>query len=170
MERHITLAVSIAVLSLLAGYGEAATHDRVARVPGLTGIIESASEEFGVNANLIQAVIEVESMYRAKAVSKVGARGLMQVKPSTAEWIAGKMRLPYGGAETLFEPETSVRIGTAYLAYLTNKFGDVGHAVMAYNLGPTALTVRLRNEEELPDTYIGKVTSVYLDILNWKGE
>lgn len=170
MEKKSILVVSITALSLLASLGEAATHDRVARVPGLTDFIESASEEFGVDADLIQAVIEVESMYRAKATSKVGARGLMQVKPSTAEWIAGKMRLPYAGADTLYDAETSVRIGTAYLAYLTKKFGDVGHAVMAYNLGPTALTIRIMNEEKLPDTYIGKVTSVYLDILNWKGE
>jgi soluble lytic murein transglycosylase len=154
----------IIALALLASPAHAATHDRMHRVEGLGGAVESASAEFGIDPMLLLAVIEVESMYRPQAVSSVGARGLMQVKPSTAKWIAKKTGLPQGD---LFDVAYNVRIGTAYLNYLIDRFGDYSHAVMAYNLGPNALAKRISRGETLPDTYVGKVGNTYQDLLEW---
>jgi soluble lytic murein transglycosylase-like protein len=134
------------------------------RVDGLVQAVRTASAEFGIDPLLLMALIEVESMYRPQAVSSVGARGLMQVKPSTAEWIAKKTGLPQGD---LFDPAYNIRIGAAYLNYLIDRFGDYNHAVMAYNLGPNALAKRITRGETLPDTYVGKVGNTYQDLLQW---
>lgn len=168
--RWIPFIIGIALGFACIQISEASTHERVNKVESLTQVIQELSEEYSIDPSLIQAMIEVESMYRTAALSSVGARGLMQVRPSTAEWIAKKKGLLYGGSDTLYDVKTNVRIGTAYLSYLIEKFDHVGHAVMAYNLGPTALTLRLRRGGVLPDTYVGKVTATYLDILIWKGK
>ena len=158
------LLLTAVALIFAATPADADTHDRVNHVPGLVAALNAASAEFGIDPLLLQAVVEVESMYRPNAVSRVGARGLMQVKPDTGEWIAGKMDLPQGD---LFDPTYNVRIGTAYLRYLLDRFDDYNHAVMAYNLGPNALAKRISRGETLPDTYVGKVQNTYQDLRAW---
>lgn len=94
------------------------------------------SREQGLDPWLVAAVINVESRWRPLAVSKKGARGLMQVMPATGEWAAARMRLDGFHPDRLFEPETNVRIGTWYLAWLYRQFdGNLAVAVAAYNSG-----------------------------------
>ncbi len=162
-RRIILLAIAIVSLAVSAKV-RAETHDRVHTVPGLVAALDAASAEFGIDPLLLQALIEVESMYRVGARSHVGALGLMQVKPSTAKWIAKKTGLPSGD---LKDPTYNVRIGAAYLNYLIERFNDYSHAVMAYNLGPNALAKRITRGETLPDTYVGKVEKTYQDIKTW---
>ena len=147
----------------LTGIASTNSHDRVHRVAGLVQAIDISSEKYGVDSALIQAVIETESMYRPHAVSKIGALGLMQVRPSTGEWIAKKMNLPAGD---LFDPAYNVQVGTAYLAYLLNRFdGNPYLAVAAYNFGPNGLARRIASGGTLPDTYAGKVFAIMNDLL-----
>jgi len=147
----------------LTGIASTNSHDRVHRVAGLVQAIDISSEKYGVDGALIQAVIETESMYRPHAVSKIGALGLMQVRPSTGEWIAKKMNLPAGD---LFDPAYNVQVGTAYLAYLLNRFdGNPYLAVAAYNFGPNGLARRIASGGTLPDTYAGKVFAIMNDLL-----
>ncbi len=92
---------------------------------------------YGVDPYLVLAVIREESGFSPAAVSSSDARGLMQLLPSTARWIAEeKLRIPYWEAD-LFSPDFNIRLGTWYLRHLLDQFGgDVAWAVAAYNGGP----------------------------------
>ncbi|HEU67810.1 MAG TPA: lytic transglycosylase domain-containing protein [Candidatus Acetothermia bacterium] len=93
--------------------------------------------QYGVDPYLVLAVIREESGFAPTAVSPSDARGLMQLLPSTARWIAEeKLKIPYGEAD-LYSPDDNIRLGTWYLSYLLDQFeGDLVWAVAAYNGGP----------------------------------
>ncbi|HKK51682.1 MAG TPA: lytic transglycosylase domain-containing protein, partial [Myxococcota bacterium] len=90
----------------------------------------------GLEPDLVIAVIEVESAGYHLAVSRVGAMGLMQLLPSTAREVAGKIGVDWHGDDTLFDPRVNVKLGTAYLRELADRYGDVTIALAAYNWGP----------------------------------
>jgi soluble lytic murein transglycosylase len=100
---------------------------------------------------LVSAVIWTESRFRADAVSPRGAIGLMQIMPETGRWIAAQIGV--SEESPLTEPELNIRLGTWYLRYLINRFGDVEAALMAYNAGPGNVD-RWRRErsEPFPET------------------
>lgn len=90
-------------------------------------IIHSASHKYGVNANLIKAVITAETCFRPQARSHKGAAGLMQLMPATARrW----------GVTNRYNVSQNIHAGTLYLSWLLNRYGgSVRHAVAAYNSG-----------------------------------
>lgn len=91
---------------------------------------------YRVDPYLVLAVMREESGFSPTAVSSSDARGLMQLLPSTARWIAeDKLKIPYREAD-LFSPDFNIRLGTWYLSYLLDQFeGDLARAVAAYNGG-----------------------------------
>jgi len=96
--------------------------------------VQRYSNMYGTDIYLIHSIIKAESGGRADAVSDAGAIGLMQIMPSTAEWIAEELDIENFKAEDLKNPETNIRMGTFYLKYLSGKFsGDWIFA--AYNAG-----------------------------------
>lgn len=110
-------------------------------------IIDRAADEFGVEAELVAAVIENESAFNKQRVSAEGAVGLMQVLPSTAEEAAAEMNMDEYTPERLFEPEMNIRLGTWYLSNLMKEFtGDTVAALAAYNAGPA----RVESWQNLP--------------------
>jgi soluble lytic murein transglycosylase-like protein len=111
--------------------------------------------------DLVIAVIEVESAGYHLAVSHVGAMGLMQLLPSTAEELAGKHGIAWHGDDTLFDPTTNVKLGTAYLRQLADRYGDVSIALAAYNWGPGRIDRRLRRGATVPSRYIEQVMQAY---------
>ncbi len=97
-------------------------------------IVAACSAEFGVPEEMIFAVIHTESNFDPEAVSRAGAKGLMQIVEPTNEWIAFRMgEEPMN--ERLFEPEFSIRRGTWLLAYTYDKYGSWEVALAAYNAG-----------------------------------
>lgn len=90
-------------------------------------IIHSASHKYGVNANLIKAVITAETCFRPRARSHKGAAGLMQLMPATAKrW----------GVTNRYNVAQNIHAGTLYLSWLLHRYGgSVRHAVAAYNSG-----------------------------------
>jgi len=100
-------------------------------------IIRQQSEEKGVDASLIAAVIYSESKF-SDATSSAGARGLMQITPAAANEIE---RLSGGTSfrlEDLSDPEINIRYGTFLLRELLERFeGDEAAALAAYNAGPS---------------------------------
>lgn len=96
----------------------------------------STAQESGLSQSLIWSIIRQESAFNAKAVSRVGARGLMQLRPSTAREVARKHKVSKG-APDLFDPAINIRLGALYLSKLLQKF-DQNHAIAAaaYNAGP----------------------------------
>lgn len=122
-----------------------------------SNIINSASQRFGVDPNLIRSVISVESSSRPNAVSHRGAGGLMQVMPGTYQELATKHGL---GADR-FDPTNNIMAGTAYLAQQQRQWGNTDDALAAYNAGPGRLAkVKSGQQARLPaetTNYVQKV-------------
>ena len=97
-------------------------------------LVEKYSAEYGLEKELVLAVIKVESDFNEKAVSKSGALGLMQIIPRTAKWIATEFNELYE-KQKMFEPETNIKYGCFYLNYLFNKFEMQDVVICAYNAG-----------------------------------
>lgn len=94
----------------------------------------------GVDPYLIAAIIREESQYDVKAVSRVGAIGLMQVMPATANNVAQRVGLPAVGRDDLFDQETNIRIGVRYVEQLLEQFsGNLVYTIASYNAGPVAV-------------------------------
>jgi len=94
----------------------------------------------GLDPFLVAALIREESAFAPRAVSRTGARGLMQLMPQTAERTARAARLPFEGAEALERPEVNIRIGTLHLAELLRELeGRSSLALAAYNAGKSPL-------------------------------
>jgi soluble lytic murein transglycosylase len=91
----------------------------------------------GLDPLMVAAVIHVESRFDPYAVSGVGACGLMQLMPPTAQWLMPRATENKLRRAHLFNPLLNIELGTAYLAQLLNRFdGDVSLALIAYNAGP----------------------------------
>lgn len=93
-------------------------------------IIASMSEAHGVDPMLVRALIQVESNYKAKALSNKGAMGLMQLMPATAREY--KVRNPY-------DPKANIAAGVKHLKSLIDRLGGVPMALAAYNAGEGAV-------------------------------
>lgn len=102
----------------------------------IASIINSESEKYDIDPYLILSVIQIESRFSPKAVSHKGARGLMQLMPTTGRYVANKYDLPLKNTRSLFDPVTNIRLGVAYLSYLENMYGNMDYALFAYNHGP----------------------------------
>ena len=95
-------------------------------------LITDNAEKYGVDAHLVASIINVESGFDENATSSKGAIGLMQILPSTADWISGKTGIKF---DDLYSPKANIEIGSYYLSYLIKYFSDVDLAICAYNAG-----------------------------------
>ncbi|MEI6856424.1 lytic transglycosylase domain-containing protein [Psychrilyobacter sp.] len=103
------------------------------------GEIEKISKKYKIDREVIYSVIKIESNFRERIVSHKGAIGLMQIMPSTGEWMAKSNNLPYS-KKMLLDPVYNIKIGTIYLHYLMNKYdSDIEKVLIAYNAGPSRL-------------------------------
>lgn len=100
--------------------------------------IKTYTLNFGLEPNLVAAVIFAESRFFAGRESRAGARGLMQLLPTTAADVADVLGEADYTADSLFEPDRNIRYGTFYLKYLHDKYGgDLDLTLAAYNAGET---------------------------------
>ncbi|HWP49120.1 MAG TPA: transglycosylase SLT domain-containing protein [Candidatus Limnocylindrales bacterium] len=127
----------------------------------LRDIILSESKRYGLDPNLILALIQTESTFNNWAKSKQGAMGLMQIHPPTGKSIAEDANVEWKGKDGLYEPDKNIRIGLHYLAQLILHFQDIKLALAAYNMGPTAVKRLLEKGEEVPQEYVDKVIENY---------
>lgn len=108
-------------------------------------LINVNAEINGLDPVLVISLMKEESHFNPFAVSSSNARGLMQVLPVTARDIVRWKCLKSCNYNELFDPETNIRIGTAYLSYTEYVFnGNSMLAVAAYNAGPTAVKTWLK--------------------------
>ncbi|EIC20484.1 lytic transglycosylase domain-containing protein [Thiorhodovibrio frisius] len=115
-----------------------------------TELTEEAAKATGLPPSWLLAIIRQESIFNPDAISPADAMGLMQLLPSTAREVAGRLELPTPAAADLIEPALNIRLGSAYLAYLNEVFdGHEALATAAYNAGPTA--VRRWLPQQAPD-------------------
>jgi len=103
--------------------------------------ILSHSREYGQDPYFVAAIIREESQFSSEALSPAGARGLMQVMPSTGEWVAKRIKLGGFDRGKLFDSDTAIHIGTWYISHLMKQFrGDPLLTAAAYNAGPDAVS------------------------------
>jgi len=127
----------------------------LARATQYDSIIEKAAVSAAVEANLLRAVIVVESGFNSRAVSKRGAVGLMQLMPATATRF---------GVSNPFDPKQNIHAGARYLKFLIDRFGqDIRLALAAYNAGEEAVD---RNGGQIPPftetmAYVPRVLKIY---------
>ncbi|MGH7466539.1 MAG: transglycosylase SLT domain-containing protein [Longimicrobiales bacterium] len=101
-------------------------------------LIEKHARSRGINPFFMAALIRQESMFNPAATSSVGARGLMQVMPSTGRSLARSLGIRRFNATMLFTPETNLRIGSRFLADQIKSWGGRTDFVLAaYNAGPS---------------------------------
>ncbi len=117
--------------------------------------IKSAARQHQLSPALLWAVIQAESNFNTGAVSARGALGLMQLMPSTAEFLK---------VENPLNPVDNIRGGARYLRYLLNRFDDnLPLALAAYNAGPAKVR---RHQDQIPpipqtQQYVEKVLALY---------
>ena len=120
----------------------------------LERIVREAAERNKVDPALVKAVITTESGWNARAVSRKGAVGLMQLEPSTAQRY---------GVNNSFDPAQNVEGGTKYLRSLLDRYnGDLTKSLAAYNAGARTVDVN-GGVPAIPETqrYVRKVTDAY---------
>ncbi len=124
-------------------------------------IIKKASSEFNISEELIKAIIAVESSGDIFAISPRGAKGLMQLIDSTAQFV---------GIKNIWHPAENIYGGVKYLRYLLDRFnGDIKLAIAGYNAGPENVE-KFGGIPPFPETieYVGKVMR-YLKLFEQSG-
>ncbi len=124
-----------------------ADHSKVLR------IVRIKAGKYGVDARLVQAVIQVESNFKHDAVSHAGARGIMQIMPETGKTL---------GLKQPFNISDNIDAGVRYLKIQLDTFKSIPLALAAYNAGPGAV----KKYKGIPpyretENYVKKVTSIY---------
>jgi soluble lytic murein transglycosylase len=107
-------------------------------------LVRTNAAQNRLDAALVAAVIYEESRFRPHAVSKVGAMGLMQLQPVTAETIARRTGGTAFRVGDLYDPGVNIRYGSWYLRQLIDKYGSERLALAAYNAGETRVDSWLR--------------------------
>lgn len=131
-------------------------------------LVQEAAATYSIDPFLILAVMREESNFSPTAVSSSGARGLMQLLPSTAKWILkSKLNQPFH-EDDLDDPEVNISLGTWYLRHLLEQFNfDLAKAVAAYNGGPGNLQrwiagAPITHTADLPAVLASSETREYL--------
>jgi soluble lytic murein transglycosylase len=124
-------------------------------------MIYEESEGYNVDYRLILAIVKIESNFKHNAVSSKGARGLLQVKPSLAKFIARDIGMQWGGPKTLDEPEKNIKIGVHLFSGLVENFDNITMALHAYHVGPTKLKTILSEKRKPDKSFINLVLTEY---------
>lgn len=124
------------------------------RADALQPLVDQHAAAHGVPPTLVRAVMQVESCFDRRAVSRVGARGLMQLMPGTAAEL---------GVRDSFDPSQNIAGGARYLGMMRKRFKDDWNlALAAYNAGPGAVE-KYDGIPPYPETqnYVRRVMKLY---------
>lgn len=138
-----------------------------------------------IDPPLLAALIKTESNFKPGAESKKGAKGLMQITPSTAKWIAATTGLKDFDEGMLFDPETNIKLGSWYIEHLSNYYnGSFELVFAAYNGGSGNVDKWLKDRnyslngktlDTIPfletENFVKRVRknyNIYKRIYNWK--
>ena len=122
-------------------------------------LISNASKRWGVSFPLVKAIIKAESDFDPQAVSKKGAKGLMQIMPENFKYL---------GIKDPFNPTENINAGTRYFKQLYERFkGQLALSLAAYNAGPTVVD-RYKTIPPYAETeqYVERVLRYYYNYKN----
>lgn len=135
-----------------------AAHAMPVPVPAeLVPIFLEAGTRYGIDPNLLAAQAFKESRFNPRAVSRIGAEGIMQLKPKTARWL---------GATDSFDPRQNILAGAKYLRKQLDRFnGDLTLALAAYNAGPERVAKEGPNATAEATEYVATIKRYYASAL-----
>lgn len=127
--------------------------------------VELYSKEYNLDENLVYSVIKAESKFQPDAISRKGAKGLMQIGDITRDWAIEELEM---GETDIFNPKDNIKIGCWYLNRLFREFGELDLVIAAYNGGSGNVKKWLNDRDyshngEKLHTIPFKETSSYLD-------
>lgn len=133
-------------------------------INSFTTSLLTLSREHSYDPIFLLAVIKTESSFNQNAIGRVGEVGLMQIRPETAEWIAGKNNIVWRGARALKDPQYNLLIGSYYFHYLrTSLQSESLKYITAYNMGLSKM--KRQTADQLKEhVYFSRVVKNYLSI------
>ena len=131
MKKNLRLTIFLLAATLFLFGG--AAYCRIRFPMKYKSEIKYFSDKYGIEENLVFAVIKAESGFNPNKVSEKGAAGLMQIMPETAEYIGE--RFFSGRKFDLFLPAENIEAGCFYIFYLSEKFENTTEILAAYNAG-----------------------------------
>ena len=151
------IVVIILVAALVFGLGREVLHNayesylRAAYQIKYESIVNTYAQEYDLPPSLIYAVIYTESHFNEDAVSKAGAKGLMQLMDSTYEWIQTKFPGDPEPLDRIFDPEINIRCGAKVLDVMHDLFTHSDTAIAAYNAGNGTVSKWLKDPQYSTD-------------------
>jgi soluble lytic murein transglycosylase len=134
------------------------------RAPKIAQTLIDEARKYQFDPIFLVAVIQNESKWNPSAKGDVGELGLMQIRPTTGQWISRRHNLLWRGKISLYNPEINIRVGSAYLAHLRGKFTSRGRLYLAaYNMGGQAVRQALMRKI-FPKDYAEHVMHYYVSI------
>ncbi len=161
------LDVPVAGIAVPAMQATYSTPERLASTVPWYEHIQQAAQAYGVDAHLLQALVQVESEFNTNAVSRSGAIGLMQIMPATAIAVAGLRGTRQSLSQQLQDPAINMHAGALYMRSLMDTFSHrLDLALAAYNAGSGNVRKagnRVPSNGETPQ-FVKKVTALYASI------
>jgi soluble lytic murein transglycosylase len=147
--RYAVVIILLTIVALLAGflYQQFYSVIQKEKYPRkFSKYVTQASREFNVPEPIIYATIKTESNFVPDAESSAGALGLMQLMPSTFEWLTTSVLKENLTPQDIIDPQTNIRYGTYMLSLLYKLLGDWETVFAAYNAGIGNVNSWLENE------------------------
>ena len=142
MKKHRKLVLTCIVFLILIGIAFFSLNHgydyfmKKAYPTEYSSIVEKEAAKYNLSPALVYSVIKQESNFQPRVKSKVGAYGLMQLMPTTFEWLQTKLKSDTElTADDLLMPEVNIKYGCKYLAMMLKEFEDKKTALCAYNAG-----------------------------------
>lgn|SRR3989338_378966 len=136
------------------------THVESLDLLDLSRTIVRLSRTYAIDPLLVLAIIKVESGFKPTARSHAGAIGLMQVMPIVIRAVGDEVSVY--SRDDLYDPYKNILLGIHYFTFLRDKYrNNVQNALVAYNMGPTALDGLLVRRNFVPVGYSQKVMRAY---------
>ncbi len=135
----LVLVIFAGAILFMLGHFNEDTKDKLEKLNYPTDYseyVEKAASDYGLEPSIIYSIIRTESNFNPDAQSNAGAYGIMQIMPSSFDWLQ-ELRGEEGkyDADALFEPEICIDYGSYLLKYFYDYYGNEQCAVAAYNAG-----------------------------------
>lgn len=136
---------------------EGFSPSEIKRILTISPLVEKYAAHEGIDPDLINGIIWVESRFQNHLISTAGARGLMQIMPGTQKHLEKLLKLRPGDP---FSPQHNIKLGTFYIRRLLESWdGDERLALASYNWGPANVKKNSGNLIEIVESYVNSVQS-----------